>query len=112
MTLYFIGLSICGFAQPDTLYTERSIVLLKNEGLLIPFKHLDSLSFEYSTPFLKNLGERYTRNIGVNKVLITDDINAKVASDANVLLLFGEVDAPPVVDMENYEAVVFSNKTD
>ena len=112
MTLYFIGLSICGFAQPDTLYTERSIVLLKNEGLLIPFKHLDSLSFEYSTPFLKNLGERYTRNIGVNKVLITDDINAKVASDANVLLLFGEVDAPPVVDMENYEAVVFCNKTD
>lgn len=112
VTLCFIGLSIFGFAQSDTLDAERSIVLLKNESSLIPFKHLDSLSFEYSTPFLKKLGERYTQNQGAKKILVTDDVKLSGEHDSKVLLLFGSIDAPQSVDIENYEAIVYCNKTD
>ncbi|MCB0495020.1 MAG: serine hydrolase [Cyclobacteriaceae bacterium] len=112
VTLWFISLSICGFSQSDTLYAERSIVLLKNENSLIPFKHLDSLTIEYSDPLLKTLGERYTQNQGAKKILITDDVKLSGEYDSKVLLLFGSIDAPPSFDIENYEVVVYCNKTD
>lgn len=110
VVLLIIG-SVAVFGQTDRT-SLRTIVLLKNESKLVPFSHLDSLSIQYSTDYLKALGERYTQNKGAQSVLITENLSSTGTYDHKVLLLFGEVDSLPPIESNDFKAIVYCNQDD
>ena len=101
------------FAQPDSTKNVRTIVLLKNDKQLVPFKHLDSLTIDYSgLPLLQSLGERYSQDSGTQNVLVTSDIHTTGDYAYKILLHFGVADSLPQLGMDDFQAVVFCNKED
>ncbi len=95
-------------AQPDSIKIRDCIVLLKNKQNLIPFKNLDSLLFLYSNTELKLLGNRYTQNRGVKKVVITTNLLIDNEAQLKILILTGDSIQLNQDQLEQFQAIVYT----
>ncbi len=96
--------------QVDSTKRDPTIVLLKNENQLLPFKKLASLNISYSDSKLRVLGGRYTENNRGIEVLITSNAQASSPEKIKVLLLIGNELKFDSQLLENFRAIVYLNK--
>jgi len=106
--LISMALSLQVQAQNDSVSTKPTIVLLKNEHQLLPFKNLANLSISYSNEILGSFGERYSQNRGANTVLVTSDFNGTQNADKKVLILFGDSLEIERSLLESFNAIIYA----
>jgi beta-N-acetylhexosaminidase len=110
--LFFLsGFSWSTYAQDILEKKSNSIVLLKNNSNLLPFKNLDSLKISYSNIELQAFGNRYTQNEGATNVLITTLQNEPKKQKINVLILFGDSIQIDTDQLSQFQAVVYSTSS-
>lgn len=101
--------SIGAFAQNGSKSKDQTIVLLKNDDNLLPFRKLDLLSISYFSSDMQSFGNRYTENIGLQQVVITDKPDIKDSSNLKVLVLFGDSIQVAANQLEKFQAVIYSS---
>lgn len=104
LSFLLVSVSLSSFAQLNTEPKRENIVLLKNEGSLLPFKNLESISISYTDATLGRLGERYSQNQGITKLQITDNPSLK----GEVLILVGDSVTVDSIQMANFKAIIYS----
>ena len=102
----------------DSVMREGIIVLLKNEGNLLPLKRLDTLSIQVRPEedvAFSSLLSRYTiingSPIGESDLTILSEASASQppANQRTILCLLG-TDAPSSDLLENYDVIIYSDK--
>ena len=111
--VFFLLLSSLSFAicaQSEFVNQRVSIVLLKNENKLLPFKQLDSLSIIYSgNQHLESFGSRYSQNEGITKVLVTTNPSETQNASFKVLVLLGDSLKIDALQLAQFQAIIYSS---
>ncbi len=106
------AVSLSVFSQKTIESKSNTIVLLKNENNLLPFKNLDSLIISYSNDELASLGNRYTQNRGVREIFITDAPQANTDANIKVLVLAGDSISYDSTQLMQFQAIVYASSNE